>query len=155
MATVIRPAIPADLDHIGRWGRALYEVERAFEPRMQFFGDHYRERDAQQLSSPDALYLIAEVQNRPVGYLAASIIATPEYLALSGRECTVEVVYVEECARGRGVAAKLVEVCFSWLQEQGAKRVRAGIYAQNKASLKLFERFGLQPYHVTMLKTFD
>lgn len=155
MATVVRPATPADLDHIGRWGRALYEVELGFEPHLRYLGEHYRERDIEQLSSPDALYLIAEVQNQPIGYLTASTQALPAYLSLSGREGVIEVVYLEAFSRGKGVADKLVETCFSWLREKGAKRVRAGIYAQNRASLKLFERFGLQLHHATMLKAFD
>ncbi len=155
MVTVIRLATPADLDHIGRWGRALYEVERVFEPRMQFFGDHYRERDAQQLSNPDVLYLIAEVQNQPVGYLAAATQTLPAYLSLSGREGVIEVIYLEAFSRGKGIADKLAEACFGWFREKGVERVRAGVYAQNRASVKLFERFGLQPYHVTMMKAFD
>lgn len=122
---------------------------------MRYFGDHYRKRDAEQLSNPDALYLIAEVQNQPIGYLAATTEPIPAHLALAGRECVIGVIYLEACARGQDIADKLVEACLSWSQEKGVKRVRAGVYAQNRASLKLFERFGLQSYHVTMLKAFD
>lgn len=153
MDTEVRPATLNDIDLIERWGRALYDVERAFEPHMRYFGEHYRERDTEQLSNPDALYLIAEVQNQPVGYLSASITNMPEHLALSGQECVIETIYLETSARGKGVADKLVKACFSWLQQKGVKRVRAGVYAQNRASLKLFERFGLQPYHVTVSRT--
>lgn len=155
MDTRIRPATLSDIDLIERWGRALYKVELAFEPHIRYFGDRYRERDIKQLSSPDALYLIAEAQNQPVGYVSASLTDMPEHLALSGRECVIEVVYIEKFARGEGVADKLVEACFSWLQEKGVRRVRAGIYAQNRASLRPFEKFGFQPYHVTVSRTLD
>lgn len=155
MDTKVRPATLNDIDLIERWGHALHEVERAFEPHIRYFGEHYRERDAQQLSNPDALYLIAEFETRPVGYLSAFIVDIPEHLALSGRECVVEVIYLEAFARGKGIADELLKTCFGWLQQKGVKRVGAGVYAQNRASLKLFERLGLQPYHVTVLKTFD
>lgn len=155
MNTVVRPATLNDISLIERWGHALYEVERAFEPHLRYLGEYYRARDMQQLSSPDAFYLIAEVQNRPAGYLAASIAATSEHQALSGRECTVEVVYVEKCARGESVAGELLKMCFAWAREKSAKRAKAGIYVGNEASLKLFERFGLHSHHVTVSKTFD
>lgn len=155
MDAKVRRATLVDIDLIERWGRALYEVERAFEPHIRYLGEHYREKDIEQLSSSDALYFIAEVQNQPVGYIAASITDMPEHLALSGRECVIEVVYVEKLARGKGVADKLIEACFSWLQEKGIKRVRAGVYAQNRSSLRLFERSGLQPYHITVSRTLD
>ncbi len=90
---------------------------------------------------------------RPVGYLAAFVEPLPTYLALSGLEGVIEAVYVEESVRGTGVANQLIEACLSWLQKAGAKRVRAGVYAQNRASLKLFQKFGLHPHHITVLKT--
>ena len=155
MAVTVRSATLTDLDLIEKWGRALHEVERNFEPHMVDSGEHFRERDAQQLASSNAIYLIAEVQNRPVGYLAAFVEPLPTYLTLSGSEGVIEVVYVEASVRGTGVAGQLVEVCLSRLQKADVKRVRAGIYAQNKASLKLFGKFGLHPYHVTVLMEFS
>ena len=142
-----------DLDLIEKWGRALFEVERGFEPHMLHSGEYFRERDGQQLADPNALYLVAEVEYRPAGYLAAFVEPLPTYLSLSGVEGVIEVIYVEESARGTGVAKQLVEACLSWLQEAGAKRARAGVYAQNRASLDFFQGFGLYPHHITVLKT--
>ncbi len=153
--TVVRPATLNDVGLTERWGRALYEVERVFEPHLRYLGEHYREQDMERLSSPDALYLIAEVQTQPIGYLKASVVDVPGHLASSGRKCTIEVVYVEAFARGKGIAGELLETCFAWTREKSVKRVEAGIYAGNEASLKLFKRFDLQPHHVTVLKTFD
>ncbi len=155
MATTVRSATLTDLDFVEKWGRALFEVERGFEPHMLYAGEHFRKKDGQQLANPKALYLIAEVEHRPVGYLAAFIELLPNYLALSGLEGVIEVVYIEEPVRGTGVADQLVEACLSWLQEAGAKRVRAGVYAQNRASLNLFQRFGLHPHHIMVLKALD
>ena len=152
--TVVRPATLNDVGLIERWGRALHEVERAFEPHLRYLGEHYRERDMEGLSSPDALYLIAEVQTQPVGYLKASVADMPGHLA-SCRKCTVEVVYVEAFVRGKGVAGELLKTCLAWTREKSVKRVEAGVYAGNEASLKLLKRFDLQPHHVTVLKTFD
>lgn len=142
-----------DFDLLERWGRDLHEVEQKFEPSLYYDVEAFRERDIRALSSPDALYLIAELDGRPIGYTVALLEALPDYLALSGRDCVIEVLYVEEAARGRGVGTALLETCLAWAKKQRVKRVRAGIYAQNRASLGLFERLGLHAHHVTVLKT--
>lgn len=153
MTTSLRPATLANIDLLEAWGRELYTLEQAFEPGMRYGGEAFRERDMAALSSPDTHYLIAEIEGRAVGYIAAMLGAMPEYLALPGRECVIEVVYVEEDARGRGVGTTLLDACLGWAEKQGAKRIRAGVYARNRASLKLFERVGLHAHHVTVLKT--
>ncbi len=145
----------ADIERLEGWGRDLYDVEHKFEPGMRYVGEAFRERDVERLRSPAAHYHIAELGGRPVGYITAVLEPMPEYLELSGRECVIEVLYVEEVARGRGVGVALLEACLGWAERQGAKRVRAGVYAQNKASLGLFERFGLHAHHVTVLKTLE
>lgn len=155
MAILLRLATRADIALLEAWGRELYNVEQKFEPGLRYTGEAFWERDIEGLSSPDAHYLIAELGGRPVGYLAATLEAMPEYLAPSGRECVIEVLYVEEVARGQGVGAALLEACLGWANEQGATRVRAGVYAQNRASLGLFGRFGLHAHHVTVLKTLE
>ena len=40
----IRIATPNDLDLLLRWGRALYEVEQAFEPQLTYDETQARER---------------------------------------------------------------------------------------------------------------
>lgn len=155
MTLSLRPATVADIDLLEAWGRELYDLERTFEPGMRYSGEAFRERDMEALSSPDAHYLIAEIEGRAVGYIAAMLGEMPEYLAMPGRECVIEVVFVEEDARGRGVGTALLEACLGWAKKQGAKRVRAGVYARNRASLELFERVGLHAHHVTVLTTLE
>lgn len=155
MAISLCPATIVDMDLLERWGRNLYKIEQKFEPSMRYSGETFRERDILGLSSPDAHYLIAEINGQPVGYIAAMLGTMSEYLALPGRECVTEVLYVEEAARGRGVGTALLEACLGWANEQGAKRVRAGIYTRNRASLGLFRRIGLHAHHVTVIKTLE
>jgi len=151
----IRGATQNDLDLLLRWGRALHEVEHAFEPQLTFEEDQARERYGESLQDPQTLFLIAELAAQPVGYLYAYIVDAPPYFATQATHCIIEVVYLEPQARERGVAQALIGRCSEWARAAGASRLLAGIYAANEPSVKLFTKQGFIPYHVTLVHDLD
>ncbi len=150
--TVIRTATSNDLELLLRWGRALHEVERAFEPQLLYEEAQARERYVEALHDPQTLFLIAELAAQPVGYLYAYVADAPPYFIASTKHCIIEVVYVEPQARGRGVAQDLIVRSSEWARSAGASRLIAGIYAANEPSIKLFAGQEFVPYHVAMVR---
>jgi GNAT superfamily N-acetyltransferase len=154
-SSTIRPAEPDNLDLLVGWGRALHEVERAFEPQLTYDEDQARKRYGDALHDPQTLFLIAELAAQPVGYLYAYLADAPEYFAARTKHCIIEVVYLEPQARGYGIVRELIARCSEWARAAGASRLIAGIYAANESSIKVFAGQGFAPYHVTMVHDFD
>jgi len=154
-SSTIRPAEPDDLDLLVGWGRALHEVERAFEPQLTYQEVQARQHYSDALHDPQALFLIAELAAQPVGYLYAYLADAPPYFATQAKHCIIEVVYIDPQARGYGIAQELIARCSEWARAAGASRLIAGIYAANESSVKVFAKQGFAPYHVTMVHALD
>ena len=77
-------------------------------------------RLAQQLSHPDALLLVAVVQDGVVGFVSVHIIAQ---LALAGDFCRISYLCVAEHMRGQGVGAMLERCAEQHARELGCDRI--------------------------------
>jgi ribosomal protein S18 acetylase RimI-like enzyme len=60
----------------------------------------------------------------------------------AGGDCLVEDVFVEEHARGRGVARALLEHATERARERGCRRMELDTNESNKAALALYHAFG-------------
>ena len=127
-------------------GKKLHETEQQFEPLLVFSQEEATERYTQELENPNALLLVAEDTNAVVGYLYAHADRI-EYFNTEKRECEIEVVYVSEEYRRKGVAQELVEACIAWAKTKNVFRIKAGAYTQNIASQQAFNKYGFKPYH--------
>jgi RimJ/RimL family protein N-acetyltransferase len=151
----IRKATPEDLETLLTWGEALWKTELAYEERMLYSKDFYRQQNLKELRNEHALILIGELGEKPVGYLYAHIDPAPDYLTGNDLECEIEVIYLEPEARGQGLARELIEQCLLWVQEKNVRRVKTGIYAQNTASLNAFRKSSFHDHHITLIREFE
>jgi GNAT superfamily N-acetyltransferase len=60
----------------------------------------------------------------------------------AGGDCLVEDVFVEETARGRGVARALLELATERALERGCRRMELDVNEANVGALALYESFG-------------
>ena len=134
---IIRDALEADLPAIveiyndgirGRVSTAQLE-EVSVEQRRLWFHEH----------SPDIYPLwVAEVDGRIAGWLSFHA-----YIHRAGYRATAEIsVYVGEQFRRRGVGKALLEKAVIAAPELRITALIGNIFAQNEASLRLFERSG-------------
>lgn len=151
---LIRVATESDLESLLTMGQQLHEVESAYEPLLTFSIDKARQRYERAFANPNALFLIAESTNRPVGYLYAHA-QQIEYFSTDQLECEIEVVFVSEPFRGQGVAGQLIDACIAWAKDKNIFRFSSGIYARNTASQSAFLKHGFTPHHATFILTND
>lgn len=130
----IRPMTPDDwprVEEIYAQGIATGDATLESEPPS------WREWDTSHL---DDARLVAEQEGRVVGWAALS--------PVSGRcayEGVAEVsVYVAEGARGDGLGTRLLEELIQRSEEQGYWTLEAGIFPENRASLRAFEKAGFR-----------
>lgn len=146
----IRKANEEDLENLLLWGRKVFEVEKKFSPLLKYSASQVKERYSKQIRDPKYLFLIAELNNKGVGYLYSHLDPV-EYLNTERPQCELEVIYLEPSARSKGLAQKLINECVGWAKKNNAFAVTAGIFAANTSSRKCFEKYGFLSNHVTYL----
>lgn len=148
----VKIATISDLNQLIKWGEKLHLVEKKFEPLLTFSKKESEDFYRKQLNNPEALFLVASIDNNLVGYLYAHVDKV-DYLSTNKYECEIEVIYLDEKARGTGISQELIQKCFDWIKTKDCFRVKAGIYSQNIASQNLFAKMGFEPYHSTYTKS--
>jgi GNAT superfamily N-acetyltransferase len=95
---------------------------------------------------PEAIWLVAEVDGRVVGSVAARLEQPVEDASrqvvrdLGLRRVFVEALEVEEASRRRGVGARLMEEVEAWGRDQGAVLITLDTYADSPLSIPFYER---------------
>jgi phosphinothricin acetyltransferase len=84
--------------------------------------------------------LVAELDGEVVGWVALSPVS--ERCCYSG--VVEDSVYVAESARGRGVAAALLQALVERTEAAGIWTIQTGIFPENETSVRLHERCGFR-----------
>ena len=89
------------------------------------------------------MYTISSISHcgEPVGYSYAHL-DTIDYLETNQKQCEIEVIYLDEKARGKKISLKLIDKCINWAKHNNAFEMKAGIFAENVPSRKAFESLG-------------
>jgi len=146
----IRIAKKADLETLINLGEQLYLVENKFEPLLLFSREQSELKYSKEFANPNALFLLAEENNKSVGYLYAHNNRV-NYFNIDKLECEIEAVFVEPDFQGKGIARLLVEYCIEWAKTKNVFRIKTGIYAQNETSQSVFSKLEFTPYHTTYI----
>lgn len=152
----VRSATAGDKSHLGRMGAKLMRTHYEFD-RQRFMtpppdaDKGYGGFLSSQLDEADAIVLVAELGNRVVGYIYAQL-EPRNWKELRDAAGFIHDVYVDESARGAGVATALVEAGVQWLRSRGAPRVLLWTAAPNAAAQRLFERLGFRRTMIEMTK---
>lgn len=120
----IRHATPDDIDPLVELKCLLVRQAWSDDPHYldayPDYRDRLRARLAELLISPTHQYWVAELGNRVVGVVSASVskyLPGPDW---SGISAHMSDLVVEEAARGQGIAKALMHEGMQWCREQGA-----------------------------------
>ena len=101
--------------------------------------DVWRERASGGLAGPPSISLIAESDGRSVGMAGSRVRPHDEQIA------DLFAMWVAPQARGRGIAAALVEHICTWAAATGCHEVHLSVTEGNNAAVRLYERSGFEP----------
>jgi ribosomal protein S18 acetylase RimI-like enzyme len=146
---VIRQATREDRDALGRLGALLMDVHYNFD-RRRFLDPGadaaagYARFLVSQLSDPDAVIFVAEIDGVVAGYCYAGI------EPLSWKELRDEAGFIHDLAldpgaRRRGAARALLTAAVEWLRGRGVARVMLWTSTRNDAARELFASAGFRP----------
>lgn len=101
-------------------------------------------------SNESTLILIAELEDRPVGYALGRIYEEDGTADNGGgRIGLFDELYIDDKARGFGLGQKLLDETMKWMKEKGIKRVKLHAYSWNNNAKLLYERNGFKEYAVS------
>jgi ribosomal protein S18 acetylase RimI-like enzyme len=143
-----------DLEALGRLGALLMRTHYTFDPRRFLApGDDpeggYAWFLETQLREPDVVILVAEQNQRVVGYVYAGL-EPLSWKELRGPAGFIHDIVVEEQARGGGIARELIATAIEWLRQRGAPRVMLWTAAQNERAQHLFDAAGFRKTMIEM-----
>jgi len=97
---------------------------------------------------------IAEIDGQPVGFIACSIDAdNGAYVKPAQRRFGyINDIFVDETARGTGIANLLVEAAEAHCRAQGVDQMRLYALANNKLARAYYEKSGWSTYEVSYRK---
>lgn len=152
----VRPATRADLPAVARLAAQLVRLHHAFDARrflcLEPLEPGYERFLGGELADDDAVILVAVTpEGEVIGYAYGRLEPRDwnELLDACGK---LHDLYVDEAARGKGAASRLVEAMVARLYAKGAPRVVLLSATPNVAAQKLFARLGFRPTMVEMTR---
>ena len=156
----VRRATRADLPAVVPLAVSLVHQHHGFDPLRFALFERLEEGYAwflgRELDDADAVVLVAtrphgDDGDRVVGYAYGRVEAR-SYEQLLDRHGALHDLFVEEGARGLGVATRLVARMMTELAAMGAPRVVLAAAAQNERAQRLFEKLGFRRTMVEMTR---
>ncbi len=135
-------------------GAALMRTHYAFDSHRFLAPDEgaeagYGEFLGSQLLDADSIVLVAEVEDRVVGYVYAGI-EPLSWKELRDAAGFVHDLLVEDQERSAGAGQQLLEAAIAWLGQRGMPRVVLWTAARNEGAQRLFARRGFRSTMVEM-----
>jgi GNAT superfamily N-acetyltransferase len=101
------------------------------------------ERITEQLSNPDNIFLIAEVDSEPAGYARLVRNSTEEGVT-AARPIELNRLYAHQKFLGKGVGPALLEKCFEVGKENGHDVIWLGVWEYNPRAEAFYTKYGFR-----------
>jgi GNAT superfamily N-acetyltransferase len=142
----IRKARLADIEQVTRLSLAMQRYHLAFDRRFTL-ANKAREGLARYLKrrvrSRNRLFIVAEENNRIVGYALATLSSRPPIFRWKAFGF-IEDVFVSEKYRNLGVAKQMLEATYSWFRKHGVREVVLTVHVKNKLGVVVWEKEGFE-----------
>jgi len=103
------------------------------------------------IQNEDRLVLIAEDNNRPIGYIAGGIEKVSEFRTISDM-CEIDNMWIDEEYRSQGIGKQLMNKFQNWTREKGIKRIRIIASYENRKGIEFYKREGFNEYDLILEK---
>ncbi len=154
MSITLRRATRADLPALARLAVQLVHQHHAFDeqrfalfPRLE---EGYTWFLGRELDDADAVILAAATDHGAIVGYAYGRVEDRSYEALLERHGALHDLFVDESARGAGVATQLVHAMAAALKAMGAPRMVLSAAEKNERAQRLFAKLGFRRTMVEM-----
>lgn len=100
--------------------------------------------------SENTLILIAELEDKPVGYALGRIFEEDKTADNgTGRMGLFDELFVDGTVRGLGVGRKLLDEIIKWMKKKEISRIKLHAYSWNNNAKRLYKKNGFKEYAVS------
>jgi ribosomal protein S18 acetylase RimI-like enzyme len=108
-------------------------LRRSFSPEIQ----------ASELSQPDVIFLIVELENFPVGYAQLILSSTDE--AIQGaRPLEIRRIYSSHEYIGKGIGKELMQAAINEARQQDCDCIWLGVWEKNQRAIDFYKKWGFR-----------
>jgi ribosomal protein S18 acetylase RimI-like enzyme len=147
----IREATISDLEAILHLNKKLFDYETSFNTEYNLdwtFSDVGRNYFKKMIEDENEIALVAELEDKIVGYLVVSI-----YHHSFRKEnpiAELDNMYIEEKFRGKGIGTQLVAEAKRKAKEKGARTLKVEAAAQNEKALSFYRACGFEDFDIIL-----
>lgn len=150
---IIRPARTDEVKTLQDLNDEVFIDNYKYDPDLRLdwaqSDDGGKEYFTELLANKDSLCIIAEVEGRPVGYLAAS----QKIISYRKSSCIeLDNMGVIPAFRSMGIGTKLIQHLYSMAREQGYQRVYVNAYFHNTKAIEFYKRNGFSEIDISLEK---
>ena len=152
----LRQASSSDLELLLKYTLELHQYEDDGQLKSnQSFHENLLHWLTNELNNPLSLYLIAEVDKTPVGFIGATTLINDNGFLENPTKGLIQLIWIENAFRKNGIAKKLlseIEKCFI---ENGIKYAEAVHTSVNPLAEKFWNQMGYRYHSSIVRKIFD
>ena len=148
MDYILRKAVEQDLPSIIELNGLLADHHHVLDPYWKTgleaktsFGETLKD----ELENPNTMWLVAQMDEKIIGYFSAEIISTKPYISVP-KIGHLSSGFVLEEYRGKGIAKEAVEKFFEWFKQEGVTVAELTVDSRNTDSVKAWESLGFREY---------
>ena len=108
-------------------------LKKSFSTEIQF----------SELSAPDTIYLIAELDQEPIGF--AQLVLDSTDPSLKGTKLLeIRRIYAVKEYLGRGVGKELMSACIREAKQRGCDSIWLGVWEKNPRAIAFYKKWGFE-----------
>ena len=154
MKIEIRRATSKDLDFLHEMWKLLIKHESKIDPLINKNKSYFskaKQEYKKSLKKNSKIFLIAEINKIPVGYIYGWIEKTPNTYKprLRGYVCDA---FIKKKFRGKGVGTKLTNEILKVFKSKKVSWIKLTVYSKNTNSVKIWRKLGFKDRMIEMEK---
>lgn len=96
-----------------------------------------------ELSQPDVIFLIAEIEGNPVGY-AQLILGSHDEAIQRIHPLEIRRIYASQAYLGKGVGKELMQATIHEARQRGCDRIWLGVWEKNQRAIDFYKKWGFR-----------
>jgi len=149
--STIRQATTQDRHHLTQMRHALQHHDQASNPHIWHITDQGKQKVPDQvdemLSNQDGLVLIAEHDNRPIGFAYGSVTSREDYTPATVG--FINLIYINEGHRRKGTGTRMVRRLTEFFKAHGAEEANLNYIKGNTQGENFYRKLGFEVVKVT------
>jgi diamine N-acetyltransferase len=119
-------------------------IKESFSPEIQF----------KELSDPEIIFLIAELNGTPIGYAKLKMNSKDESIK-GTNTLELERIYALQEYLGKGIGKELMKVSINEAKERGCDSIWLGVWEKNKRAIDFYRKWGFKEVGTHIFKLGD